>query len=160
MGTVLSEVLDSISDIDPITYYAYGNIIKISTKSAFDSKMYTRAYDISDLLSRVKNFRGAPEIDLEQQQQGSGGGGGGGQSQVTSIFGQGGGGGGNEDDDDEDDSEEREEKLIEMIQLVVEPESWQDNGGLGSMSIFNRQLVIRNSIDVHVAIAGFFDMKP
>jgi len=155
---VLDEVLDQLSDLDPLTYVGKDNVLKISTKSDFDRKLYNRVYDISDILVKVKSFTGSPQIDLQQQQQSSGGGGSSGQAQVQSIFsGQGGGG---EDDDDEDGDEEdkeRAEEVITFIQAVIEPLSWDENGGLGSMAVLNKQLSVRNTLSVHEQLGGPFD---
>ena len=157
---VLDEVLDQLSDDEPLTYLGQGNMLRISTKTDFDRKLYVRTYDISDILIRVRNFRGSPQIDLQQQQQSSGGGGGGagGQAQVQSIFsGQGGGGGDDDDDEDEDDGE-RADEVMEWIRAVVEPESWQENAGLGTMKVINNQLTVRNTLTVHELLGGPFHL--
>ncbi|NOT01189.1 MAG: hypothetical protein HOP29_11230 [Phycisphaerales bacterium] len=157
VAEVLNEVLDSISDIDPLTYVGSGTKLKISTKSDFDKKLFTRTYDISDVLVKIKNNRGSPQIDLQQQQQGSGGGGGSnGQARVQSIFSGQGGGGGDEDEDDEGEDEERSTEIMEFIRMTVEPDTWQENNGLGTMNVFNRQLVVRNTLTVHEILGGPF----
>jgi len=157
---VLDEVLDQLSDLDPLTYVGKDDVLKISTKSDFDRKLYTRLYDISDIMIRVRNFKGSPQIDLQQQQQGSGGGGGSsGQANVQSIFG-GQGGGGNDDDDDEGDEEEKEraEEIMTWIRAVVEPPSWDESGGLGTMAVINKQLAVRNTLSVHELLGGPFHL--
>lgn len=148
VGAVLSEVLDSISGLDSITYHWYGNIIKISTKSALVSNLYTRVYDISDLFFSLKDFEG-PQIDLQQQHQS--GAIPGEQSQLFRP--------GRSNDNETDESDERSAEIIELIRAAVEPNSWEGNGGLGSVSIFNRQLIIRNTINVHILLAGSFNMS-
>ncbi len=154
---VLDEVLDQLTDIDPLTYVGMGNRLKISTKSDFDQKLYTRVYDIADVLLKVRNFTGSPQIDLQQQQQGGGGGGGsGGQVQVQSIFGGSGGGGEDEQEDDDDEEEERAEEIIAFIEAVVEPDIWVTNGGLSSMRIFNKLLIVRSTLTVHEMLGGPF----
>ncbi len=156
VAQVLDEVLDQLSDLDPLRYRAIDNKLKISTLSDFDRQLFTRIYDIQDIMFEVRNFRGAPEIDLNQQQQGGGGGGSGGQQNVQSIFGSGGGGGGNDDNDDDDEDDERETEIMEWIRATVNPDSWLENGGLGTMDVFNRNLVIRNSLSVHELLGGPF----
>ena len=160
---VLDETLDQLSDLDPITYVGSGNVLRISTKSDFDKKLFVRVYDLSDLMLRIKDFQGSPQIDLQQQQQNTGGGGGGsnGQAQVQSMF-QGSGGGGSNDDDNEEDSEEedqqRADEIMNTIKLVVEPNSWTDNGGLGSMAVLNKQLLVLNTLSVHEVLGGPFHL--
>jgi len=153
---VLDEVLDQLSDLDPLTYMGTGKILKISTKSDFDRKLYTRLYDISDVLLEIQDFTGSPQIDLQQQQQSGGGGGGqGGTANVQSIFSSS-GGGGSDDDQEEDDDEERFGEIMDWIKEVVEPDSWTDNGGLGSMAVINDQLAVRATLTVHEILGGPF----
>lgn len=47
------------------------------------------------------------------------------------------------------------EKLIDLIEQAVEPESWQKNGGTGTIFAFQRMLVIRNTILVHQRLGGY-----
>ena len=157
VASIFNEVLDQLSDLEPLTYIGVGNMLKISTQIDFDRKLYSRTYDIQDIFVEIKNFRGAPKIDLQQQQQSGGGGGGsGGQARVQSIFGQGGGGGGGNDDDDEEEDDEREDELLEKLRLVVAPDSWEDAGGFGRMTIINRQLIVLNTLEVHEKLGGSF----
>ncbi len=160
VAEVLDEVLDQLTDIDPITYIGINNKLRISTKSDFDRKLYTRIYNVDDIFFEIQSFRGSPQIDLNQRQQGGGGGGGsGGQANVQSIFGQSGGGGGNDDDDDEDEDDEREEEILEWIRTTVDPDSWQENGGLGTLAVFNKMLTVRNTLDVHELLGGPFHIS-
>ncbi len=152
---VLDEVLAQLSDIDPLTYLGEGNKLTISTTSNFNRKLYTRAYDIADIMVKIKNFSGSPQIEIDQQQQGGGGGGASGQVNVQSIFQGGGGGGGNDDEDEgEEEEEERAEDIMEFVRTIVEPDTWQENGGLGTMAVLNKQLVVRNTLTVHEILGG------
>lgn len=45
-------------------------------------------------------------------------------------------------------------ELVNMIQASVEPESWDVNGGRGSVRAFQGMLVIRNTLKVHQLIGG------
>ena len=162
VASVLDEVLDQLSDLDPVTYVGIRNRLRISTKSDLDRKLYVRVYNIDDIFFEVQNFRGSPQIDLAQQQRGGGGGGGGGggQANVQSIFGQSGGGGGNQDDnqDNDEEDEERGEEVMEWLRAIIEPDSWEENGGLGTMAVFNKQLTVRNTLSVHEEIGGPFHL--
>ena len=68
---------------------------------------------------------------------------------IVSTSGGGAGGGGQEES-----VEDNLEKLADLIKNTIEPESWDDNGGRGTIRIFRRSLVIRNSIEVHEKIGG------
>jgi hypothetical protein len=152
---VLDEVLAQLSDIDPLTYLGEGNKLTISTRSDFDRRLYTRSYDIADIMMKVRNFSGSPQIEIDQQQQGGGGGGASGQVNVQSIFQGGGGGGGNDDEDEgEEEEEERADDIMEFVRTIVEPDTWQENGGLGTMAVLNKQLVVRNTLTVHEILGG------
>ena len=157
-GTVAEVIIETLEHIAPggeLRFRAVGNNLKISTRADFDRKMYVRVYDVTDILTKIPDFgQTAPNIDLQQQ---SGGGGGGGQS----VF-QGGSSGGEEvtGDQAEQELEERLEQLRDIIQLVIEPTSWDTatTGGLGTIQIFNRMMIVRNTIEVHEAIGGLFTL--
>ncbi len=157
VAEVLDEVLEQLSDLDPLTYIGIKNKLKISTKSDFDRKLYTRVYNIDDIFFEIRNFRGSPQIDLNQKQQNSGGGGGsGGQAQVQSIFGNTGGGGNDDDQDNEEEDEARGTEIMDWIRATVDPNSWEENGGFGTMDVFNKMLVVRNTLEVHEMLGGPF----
>ena len=66
VAVVLDEVLDQLSEDGQLTYHAYGNTLKISTRSDFDRKLESRVYEVSDLLFEIPDFgRDAPTVDLE-----------------------------------------------------------------------------------------------
>jgi hypothetical protein len=130
-----------------LAYRASGNLLVMSTGTDLGQEMLVRVYDVTDLLVEVKRFTNAPRIDLSQQ-TGSGTGGGG-----QNIFG-GSSSTNDEDDEDEDEDNEDVEELIELIISTVEPDTWVENGGLGTIRAFGRQLVVRNNILVHQALGG------
>ncbi len=140
-----------------LAYRASGNLLVLSTAEDLGSEMIVRVYDVSDLLVRIPRFRGSPRIDIQQvgQSAGSGIGGGG----TTNIFG-GSTGGNTTDDDDQrggqgnDVDEETMQRLIDLIQTTIEPDTWAINGGEGTIQAFGRQLIVRNNILVHQLIGG------
>ncbi len=151
VAEVLNEVIDQLSESGELRYRGKGNIIRISTEEDFNRKLELRVYDVTDILVEISDFFDAPEIDLEQQQQS------GGQSQQgTPVFS---GGSGSDERDDEGGEElrERMEELVTLIVESIEPLSWDDVGGKGTLRFYNRVLVVRNSIEVHEQIAGFFE---
>ena len=124
----------------------------ISTAEDLSREKITRVYDVADLLVRVPTIPNRMSIDLTQlsQQAGQGGGGGG-----QSIFG--GGGGSMQDNDDRvrEGNNEDIEELINLIIQTVEPDSWADNGGTGTIHAYNKLLVVYNSILVHQKLGGW-----
>lgn len=137
-----------------LAYRASGNLIVLSTAEDLNREMVTRIYDISDLLVNIPRASRQSTFDVTQGmgQGGQGGGGGGG-----GMFGQGGGQGGGQQGDQGDNmaGEQQLEKLIDLIEQTVEPDSWQKNGGTGSIFAFQRMLVVRNTILVHQRLGGY-----
>lgn len=176
VGDVLNETITQLSEDGEIRFRASGNTLTISTKADLERQMYVRIYDATDLLMRVPDFgRSAPQIDLQQAgQQSRGGSGGGGSGQ--SVFG---GAGGGQTNEDEEGGQQGEQELLRrlgelrnIILRSVYPESWEDTvvqtgqgpqfntpagGGKGRISIYNRALIVYNTIEVHEAIAGYFN---
>jgi hypothetical protein len=156
VADVLNEMVDQLSPDGEVTFRAVGNTLKISTKTDFDRKMYVRVYDATDILFRVSDFgQESPRIDLQQTGGSGGGGGGGGQSVFQGAGGAGQSKGGEQA---EQDMTERLEELRTMIEQIIAPDSWDtsDTGGAGRIRIFNRSLIVFNTIEVHEMIAGPF----
>ena len=174
VADVLNEALVQLSDSDEVRYRGLRNKLTISTRADFERKLHTKVYDVTDILFQVPDFgQGAPLIDLKRAAaSGGGGGGGGGQT----VFG-GGGGQGQEQivggEQAEQELEERLTKLRQLIEQSIEPQSWDlsgtpgqagggaagtGGGGRGRIRIFNRSLVVTNTIEIHEQIAGFFSM--
>ena len=120
--------------------------VEVMTKTQADQNAVIIVYPIGDLMMTVPNFTEAPEFDLSQISQGGGG--------------QGGGGGGNlfrETDTEEvvETEEERGGRVADLIRQTVEPELWRENGGLyGSITYFNKHLIVRAPMYVHRQIGG------
>jgi|GEM_PF-1198385 len=168
VAEVLDEALLQMSDGDQLTFHGFGNKLIISTRSDFDSKMYTRVYDVTDLLLRVPDFgETAPAIDLQNAQQTSGGGG-----SAQSVF-QGGNSGQEQTrggQQAERETEKRLKKFRELIEQSIEPKSWDltgssaaavagAGGGRGRIRVLGNSLIITNTIEVHEKIAGAFRFK-
>jgi hypothetical protein len=137
-----------------LAYRASGRLLTISTAEDLSKEMVTRVYDVADLLVRVPTIPNRMSIDLTQlsQQQGQGGG------SSQSIFG-GAGGGSQQYDDDrgrEDDQEDIDE-LVNLIIQTIEPDSWTDNGGYGTIHAYNKLLVVYNNILVHQKLGGYVE---
>jgi hypothetical protein len=142
-----------------LAYRATGDLLTLSTEMDLGQEMHLRVYDVSDLLVRAPRFTNCPHLDLAGQSgsMGMGGmGGGGGQN----IFGGSQSGTNRDDEDDRGGRGERDEdidELIQLIQLTVEPDSWVENGGLGTISGFRNQLVVYNNLLVHQRLGGYIE---
>jgi len=140
-----------------LAYRASGNMIVVSTAEDLGREMIVKVYDVSDLLINVPRFTNAARLDPAQAlnqlgQGGTGGGGGGGGGGGSQLF---------ETDQDEDEGDGEAagqaqiQELIELITDTIEPDTWVQNGGLGTIHVFRGQLVVRNSALVHQRIGGY-----
>lgn len=140
-----------------LAYRASGNLLVLSTADDLGKEMITKVYDIADLLVNVPQFTNAAQLDPAQALQGVGqggggvGGGGGGGGGGQNLFQQGQGRGGGENDRDLQGDIER---LVTLITDTIEPDSWQQNGGRGSVRAFRNLLIVHNTPLVHQRIAG------
>ncbi|MBW7906987.1 MAG: hypothetical protein LC135_11715 [Phycisphaerae bacterium] len=135
-----------------LAYRASGNTLILSTADDLNKEMVVKAYDVSDLLVRPQNFAG-PQLDLQQASQAQSGGGGGGQSIFQNDQQQ----NNNQDNQREGQNEGEIQRLIDLITTVIEPDTWEQNGGIGTIRAFRSQLVVRNTIFVHQRLGGFIE---
>jgi len=168
VADVLNETLEQLSETGEARYRAIGNKLTISTRADFERKMYTKVYDVTDIMFRVPNFgQGAPQIDLQNTNRSGGGGAGGGGGQ--SVF-----SGGSQGQEQEESGEQAEQELEQrltvlrgIIEQTIAPETWDltgspgqqqggGGGGRGRIRVFNRSLIVTNTIEVHEQIAGLF----
>ncbi len=160
VAEVLREAFENISPDGEIGYQGVGNKLTISTRTDFDRRMELKVYDVADLLFRVPDFgRSAPNIDLANVGRGGGGGGGGGGGQSPFQGGGSQGQGGSESGQQaEQRMTERLERLRELIEQTIAPDSWDtgNTGGLGTIRPFGTSLIVRNTIEVHEMIGGTF----
>ncbi|MBU0637781.1 MAG: hypothetical protein KKB50_02875 [Planctomycetes bacterium] len=138
-----------------LAYRASGNLLIMSTEEDLAREMIVKIYDVSDLLVRVPRYTNAARLDpaqaLNQLGQGGGGGGGGGSQQLFQTE-----GGQNDNNDDQGGGIVMDE-LVQLITDTVEPDSWVDNGGLGTIQALRGQLVVRNTILVHQRLGGYVE---
>ncbi len=154
LSQILHEVINQAGGADvKLAYRASGNLLVVSTAEDLGKELITRVYDVTDLLLRLPRNTDAPHIDLRNQQSGGAGGG------QQNIF-QGGSGSTNSDDQENQNNsnsgmiDPETQRLIDLIVGTVEPDSWQLNGGKGTINAFKKQLVVRNNILVHQALGG------
>jgi len=170
VAEVLNETLDQLSEDGEIRYRGIDNKLTISTRADFERKHYLRVYNITNLIFRVPDFgQGAPAIDLNKTKGSGGGGGGGGGGQ--SVFGGGSGGGqaGGQNIETEQTIKQRLVEIKQLIERTIAPETWDltgpgsasqaaGAGGRGRIEVYERSLVISNTIEVHEEIAGMFSL--
>jgi len=178
VAELLGDCFGQLSEEGQVTYHGVGNKLTISTKQDFGRKLYTKVYDATDLMFRVPDFgQGIPQIDLQRAGQ-SGGGGGGGGGGGQGVFSGAGGGAQQEDNESGQQAEQtmlqRMSQLRNLIQNSIATDTWNrlgqttpggQSGGLplpgtgtgaGRIEIFNRSLVITNTIEVHEMIVDRF----
>jgi hypothetical protein len=162
----LDMVLNDASGGDAITYFVDEGVIEITTRDIADHNMVTRVYPVEDLIMEVPDFTDAPNFSLDaSQQQGGGGGGGqalgqgggGGQSQVTNQLFQNANQIGQNGRNTGKTKEQRAQDLVDLIQAVIFPDIWKDNGGTASIRYFNGMLVVTAPRSVQEAIGGEYD---
>jgi len=121
LGKALELLLDLVSGgLTEIDYLVEDGIITIATQESLPGKTVIRIYDITDLLGVPANFVFDTVIEED--------------SFVTSA-----------DSDEllsEEEAIERAEIIVELIQQTVEPDSWFEAGGEGSISIYGTRLVV------------------
>ncbi len=137
---VLNETLEQAgAGLVELGFDAREGAIKIATRATLDRQTYTAVYDINDLLMEVPNFNDAPVSDLNRAnsrairaQQ---------ADRPWKV-------GDDDDDEPEDDPErtDRVQKIIDLIEDTIAPDSWIDRGGtVGTIREINGQLVVTQS---------------
>ncbi|HEY2589474.1 MAG TPA: hypothetical protein VGI81_27255 [Tepidisphaeraceae bacterium] len=161
----LQMLLTEASGGDTITYVVDQGVIEITTRDLADHMMITRVYPVEDLLMEIPDFNDAPEFSLDASQNqgntggGSGGGSGGGASigGVSNTLFAGGANGTNGNSQPTKTKAERAQDLVALIEAVVSPDIWKDNGGTASIKYFNGMLVVTAPRSVQEAIGGEYD---
>jgi hypothetical protein len=146
-----------------LAYRASGNLLVLSTADDLDQEMVTKIYDVADLLIRIPRATRQGAFNVTQglgQTSGQGGGGGGGgagggmfgqsqgqqQQQQGDRGGYGTGGTG---------TDTQIQELVDLIRQTIEPDTWRENGGQGSIIPFQRSIVVRNTLLVHQRLGGY-----
>jgi hypothetical protein len=124
---------------------------QMGPKTRLNQYKRVEIYDINDLLLEVPNYTDVPRIDLQQALQAagsSGGGGGGGQSPFREE--------GNDRQNRLRERKERADELTQLLQQLVEPDQWVDNGGNGgSMRYYNGTLIVNAPDYMHRGLNGY-----
>lgn len=129
LQTVLREVSGGGT---PLDYNIEEGIITISTREAIaQASPRTVVYDVSDLLFRPLDAGEAPEVEFQLEAVERGGGGGGGAG--GGLF------GGNQGAGGQAEARPPEvilAELVDLIEQLVTPDQWANNGGTGNIRPF------------------------
>jgi hypothetical protein len=145
-GKVLSLMLAEAGPGDLLTYYIDQDVVQITTREVADQKMVTVVYYVMDLLQPNPQFNYTISNISGGSAQVTGGGGGGGQNAITA--------GTNSASSSGNTVQTQADALIKLIETVVRPEIWRDNGGQASMAYLNGNLVVTAPRSVQEAIGG------
>jgi len=127
-----------------LDYVVEGGVIKIATVEALGPKLITLVYDVTDLLGRPAEYYAQSGGDVSVS--------GGAETAGGEGF----------QEEEEITREEllsmgtaRAESLVMLIQQTIEPDSWYDVGGEGSITIYeNKKLIVYQSREVHNEIGS------
>ncbi len=169
-GEALDMVLSLISDEtqtprDRLTYHVFDGMLKISTHADFDSRVYTRTYYVEDLLYPLMLNELLPFFQMGQQfayvaeldpvvASGAAA-----QRPIVDVIDTGVQHGPGDPGYGRPDFEgARQEELDKLVALLkqVRPQSWDEEGGNGTITPFGDKLVITQTIELHEIIGGAF----
>jgi hypothetical protein len=161
----LNVILNEAGAGNVLTFYVQDNVLNITTQAKADTIMYTKVYDVQDLLVTIPNFQ---LQDVTQVASGLSTGGGG-----TTVGGSGGGGGsslsssggggsssfssGNNNTSNSETPQQQGEDLVKLITDTVRPEIWKVNGGTATISFYHGMLIVTAPLSVLEAIGGPVD---
>jgi hypothetical protein len=146
--TLLEKVLEKAqTEDDENTWQVskYGTI-QVGPKSRLNKFKRTEIYDINDLLVDLPRYDEVPNIDLQSVLQSGQGGSG------QSPF---------EENESQNDTErktmkEKADEVVTLIQKIVEPQQWVDNGGeAGTIDQFRGTLIVTAPDYMHRQINGY-----
>jgi len=147
---VLGLVLKQVGQDVPLGYQGTDNILTITLEEELNQpkNFVIRAYPVTQLIRPWTDYNNAPSIRLSNLQQSSSGGG----AASSNLF---------SDDDDEGEEIECSDRagaIVEAIVDTIEPESWSQNGGSGSITFYDGagscMIIVNNSPSVHEKLGG------
>jgi hypothetical protein len=146
-GKVLLLILAEAGPGDLLTYIIDDNVVEVTTRAIADQELITVVYYVQDLLQpndvfdyRISNITGGSA-------QVTGGAGGGGSQSISNSS----------NTSQTKTMETKAQDLIKLIETVVRPEVWRDNGGPASMAYLNGNLIVTAPRSVQEAIGGPVD---
>jgi hypothetical protein len=153
MRKLLRLVLDQASPSTTLTWTVDSNVIQITTAEEADKVLITRVYVVDDLVMTDNQTSEPPTFNLQSITQNSSSGGSSGTSSVA------GGGQGifnsnTSTTTETQTTEQRGQDLAKLIESVIRPDIWRDNGGTCTIRYFNGKLVVTAPVSVHEMIGG------
>ncbi len=121
--------------------------IECGPKELLARRARLEVYPINDLLWEIPDYEESPTIDLQSVLQSSRGGSGG-QSPFTNTQQQ-------NQDRDRRTKDDRAQDIIDIIEALVEPETWLTGGGTASIRYFQSNLLVRAPDFVHRKLGGY-----
>ncbi len=146
-----------------LAFRADEEMILVSTEADFAAELITRIYDVSDLVvgdERSPSITTGRMHDVPISLQPAVAQGAVAQAPVIGRINSGlrlrvvDNGTGTGDEDDPSGQPTRLAELIDVIKTTIAPETWDVNGGTGTIRVFRNRLIIRNNVFVHQEIAG------
>ena len=157
MRKLLRLVLDQASPQTPLTWTVDSNVITVTTAAEADKILMTRVYVVDDLVMPDNRAVTPPTFNLQQITQNSTSGGSSGTSS-SGVLGGGSSGIFTTNSTDtaakEETSQSRGEALAKLVQEVIRPEIWRENGGTCSIKYFSGKLIVTAPASIHEAIGG------
>lgn len=119
--------------------------LEVGPKERLNKRRRVEIYSIADMLVDIPRYDNAPTFDLNAILQSNRGGGG--QSPFSDTGG---------DDVDRISRDEKAEEIVSILQELIEPEQWIDNGGeSASLRYWQGNLIINAPDYVHRQINGY-----
>ena len=156
--TALDLLLESVAGgLAELGYVVKDGIIQIATMESLPDKMVTERYDVRELLGEASSYSFEMDASNYGQSEGRQAGGGGSSSDDNRN---------NDDNNDQNNDMQsimgratnRAQEIVTLIQESIDPESWYDAGGDGTVSVFqNNVLVIRQTLENHEKISKLID---
>lgn len=150
LATLLDNILLNVTSETELAWMVIDGIVIVSTKEDLARRSETRLYDVSDLLGsqfELRRFSNTPILRLTLAGGGKGGGG---------LFG---GGAGMLEPRAEAVEFVDVNRLIELVESTVDPESWRDAGGnVGSIRSYGNSLLVTQTLSAHEQIAALFKL--
>jgi len=151
-GKVLSLILNEAAPGDVLTYYVDGNVIEVTSQAEADKKLIVIVYNVEDLIDQNQPFEPLMITDSFLSQGGiQVSTGTGGSSSAGTVF------SGTSSNPQTVTKEDAAAKLIKLIESIVRPEIWKDNGGVANIEYYNGNLIVSAPRSVQEAIGGPVD---
>jgi len=137
VSVIVNEVFRQVSS--GVTYHLTEHAMTVSSRADFNEDLFVRAYDLTDLVLQMIPCDDPPATELKPSVQ------------TFSPF-------GDVAAPSVDVVADLKAKIGEIIK-GIEPSTWTDAGGKGTIYWFGNTLIVRNVIEVHELIGGSFHLN-